>query len=393
MPAEKLLHYREYDQGLPGHPEKLLTPGVDFSSGRLGHMWAFCNGVAMANPGKPVVVLGSRRQPDGRRQRRGRPPGRRQAAQRQDADRRQQRHHRRPSAGVHGRLRPDPHAGRLRAADRNRDGRRHSARCTSACAARSPTTVRGRWSSSGRWPPASKGPKARRTPTKCSRSRRPSSIWRSAADAADGYAKAIEMLKAAKPDKSPLTYKGSSGVGKNRDDFGKIINEILDGMSDRRPPRQRARVRQRPRRARCGLHHIRKKHPEVFVQGGIMERGNFSAAAGFGYSQGQAGHLRHVQRVPGNVRQRDHDVPAELHQRARPLQPQRRGRHGRQHLPLRHQQHVRRRRREARPRRRHHPAVFPRRPAPVRRLREADLQRSGPALPLQQPRPGARHLG
>ena len=59
MPAEKLLHYREYNQGLPGHPEKLLTPGVEFSSGRLGHMWAFCNGVAMANPGKSVVVLGS----------------------------------------------------------------------------------------------------------------------------------------------------------------------------------------------------------------------------------------------------------------------------------------------------------------------------------------------
>src|SRR3954467_12438756 len=59
MPAEKLLHYREYNQGLPGHPEKLLTPGVEFSSGRLGHMWAHCNGVAMANPGKAVVVLGS----------------------------------------------------------------------------------------------------------------------------------------------------------------------------------------------------------------------------------------------------------------------------------------------------------------------------------------------
>ena len=29
MPAEKLLHYREYNSGLPGHPEKLLTPGVE----------------------------------------------------------------------------------------------------------------------------------------------------------------------------------------------------------------------------------------------------------------------------------------------------------------------------------------------------------------------------
>src|SRR5215467_904296 len=59
IPAEQLLHYREFGSGLPGHPEKLLTPGVEFSSGRLGHMWAFCNGVAMANPGKAVVMLGS----------------------------------------------------------------------------------------------------------------------------------------------------------------------------------------------------------------------------------------------------------------------------------------------------------------------------------------------
>src|SRR5438309_10951018 len=59
MPAEKLLHYREFNQQLPGHPEKGLTPGVEFASGRLGHMWAFCNGVAMGNPGKSVVCLGS----------------------------------------------------------------------------------------------------------------------------------------------------------------------------------------------------------------------------------------------------------------------------------------------------------------------------------------------
>jgi transketolase len=59
LPAEKLLQYREFGSGLPGHPEKLLTPGVEFSSGRLGHLWAFCNGVAMANRGKAVILLGS----------------------------------------------------------------------------------------------------------------------------------------------------------------------------------------------------------------------------------------------------------------------------------------------------------------------------------------------
>src|SRR5580658_8603276 len=59
MPAERLLHYREFNSALPGHPEKLLTPGIEFSSGRLGHVWAFCNGVALANPGKAVILLGS----------------------------------------------------------------------------------------------------------------------------------------------------------------------------------------------------------------------------------------------------------------------------------------------------------------------------------------------
>src|SRR5476651_1399193 len=59
MPAERLLNYREFDGGLPGHPEKHLTPGVAFSSGRLGHLWAFCNGVALANPGKAIILLGS----------------------------------------------------------------------------------------------------------------------------------------------------------------------------------------------------------------------------------------------------------------------------------------------------------------------------------------------
>jgi transketolase C-terminal domain/subunit len=39
----------------------------------------------------------------------------------------------------------------------------------------------------------------------------------------------------------------------------------------------------------CGLHHIRKAHPEIFVRGGIMERGNFSAAAGFGSTAGKQG--------------------------------------------------------------------------------------------------------
>ena len=39
----------------------------------------------------------------------------------------------------------------------------------------------------------------------------------------------------------------------------------------------------------CGLHHIRKPFPDVYVHGGIMERNNFSVAAGFGASTGKQG--------------------------------------------------------------------------------------------------------
>ena len=59
IPFEKLLHYREADHGLYGHPELDTELGIKFSSGRLGHMWPFINGVARAHPDKNVVLLAS----------------------------------------------------------------------------------------------------------------------------------------------------------------------------------------------------------------------------------------------------------------------------------------------------------------------------------------------
>ena len=34
---------------------------------------------------------------------------------------------------------------------------------------------------------------------------------------------------------------------------------------------------------------LRARHPDVFIRGGIMERGNYSAAAGFGMQTGRQG--------------------------------------------------------------------------------------------------------
>merc|ERR1711988_276070 len=59
MPAGKLLKYRVGHEGLPGHPELGTTPGVEFSSGRLGHLWGHVNGVCRAEPAKTVCMFGS----------------------------------------------------------------------------------------------------------------------------------------------------------------------------------------------------------------------------------------------------------------------------------------------------------------------------------------------
>ena len=59
MPIEKLLHYREFGHGLYGHPERADSRGIFFSSGRLGHLWSYVNGVATAHPNQSVVLFGS----------------------------------------------------------------------------------------------------------------------------------------------------------------------------------------------------------------------------------------------------------------------------------------------------------------------------------------------
>ena len=86
-----------------------------------------------------------------------------------------------------------------------------------------------------------------------------------------GYEEAIDMLKAAKPAKSPLTFKGSTGAGKNRDDFGKIINEILDGMDEKDAHGERPRVRQRSRRLMRPA-----SHPQE-TSGGVRPRRHHGA--------------------------------------------------------------------------------------------------------------------
>lgn len=48
FPRETLLTLRKIDSILQGHPDRLLTPGVEISNGALGHGLSFANGMALA---------------------------------------------------------------------------------------------------------------------------------------------------------------------------------------------------------------------------------------------------------------------------------------------------------------------------------------------------------
>jgi len=282
MPAEKLLHYREFGAHLPGHPERGFTPGVKFSSGRLGHMWAYANGVALANPDKAVFVLGS----DGSQQEGDDAEAARLAVAKKinikvlvdDNDVTIAGH---PSTYLPG-----------FSVERTLKGHGMPVEIVDGEDIESlyATLVRV-FSTPG---PVAVSIRRRMAPGIDGLEGHPHAHESIKADKAiaylekRGHADAVAYLKSVKPSKSPLTYKGSNGVGKNRDDFGKIVNSILDGMT----PEQRVatvRVFDNDLEGSCGLHHIRKAHPEVYVSGGIMERGNFSAAAGFGFEKGKQG--------------------------------------------------------------------------------------------------------
>lgn len=96
------------------------------------------------------------------------------------------------------------------------------------------------------------------------------------------YPDAVALLKSLKPDPSPLHFVGSSkDKGANRSTFGEAVNGVLDGLSANEK-KEKVMVIDSDLAGSTGLAAIKKKHPDIFISSGICERGNFSAAAGFG---------------------------------------------------------------------------------------------------------------
>ncbi len=284
LPVEKLYHYREYLSHLPGHPERGFTPGVKFSSGRLGHMWPFVNGIAIANPGKVVFLLGS----DGSQMEGDDSEAARLAVAQNlnlkllidDNDVTIAGH---PSDYLKGYSVAKTLEGHGLKIDIG-DGEDLDSLYARMCAA---VTLDGPIALINRRKmcvgiKGLEGSAHGHDVIKVSLAKEYLT--------ARGRTKAVEYLNNVKKGPSGPTYEGScsKNVGKNRDLFGKFLNEILDGM----PEAQRVasvRVFDCDLEGSCGLNHVRAAHPEVFVRGGIMERGNFSAAAGFGYEAGKQG--------------------------------------------------------------------------------------------------------
>lgn len=281
MDEEKLFHYREFDQGLYGHPERDDKNGIFFSSGRLGHMWSHVNGVAIANPGKAVVMLGS----DGSQQEGDDSEAARFAVAQNlnvkllidDNDVTIAGH---PSEYLKGYSVDKTLKGHGLAVDSG-DGENIEElyeRIRSALKRKGPEAIINK-RKMGVDIEGIEG-------TTKGHDVIPVDLAIKYLEK-KGYDEAVKILKGSVGTKNTTTYLGSSKeTGKNRDSFGKVINSILKKMPDRK---EKVLVVDSDLEGSCGLHHIGKEFPEVYVHGGIMERNNFSVAAGFGSTKGKQG--------------------------------------------------------------------------------------------------------
>ena len=282
LPPEALLHYREFEKGLYGHPERHDQKGIFFSSGRLGHLWSYVNGVAAANPDKSVVLFGS----DGSQQEGGDAEAARYAVAQKlnikliidDNDVTIAGHPSQYMAGFDVEKTLKGH-GLTVDSGNGEDLDSLFSRIQTSLTTDGPCALVNR----RKMAPGVDGieglPKGHDViPVNFAISY----LKR------NGYDDAVKILETpVAGNQKAAAYMGSSSEqAKNRDDFGKYICDILKDMPDRK---KQVLVVDSDLEGSCGLHHIRKAFPDVYVHGGIMERNNFSVAAGFGATDGRQG--------------------------------------------------------------------------------------------------------
>ena len=283
MPAEDLMHYREAHSKLPGHPELGLTPGVKFSSGRLGHMWPYVNGVALANPGKVAFCLGS----DGSQQEGNDAEAARFAVANHvnvkllidDNDVTIAGHPSSYMGGFSVKKTLEGHGLTVLEGDGEDIDSLYANICKAINTPGPVAVVNKRamavgiegieGSTHGHDVISVKAAIAYLT--------------------AKGHTAAVEILEGITAPKNTYEFRGCSKVvGANRNVFGDAMVEVL-GEMDEMARKESVLVVDSDLEGSCGLAQIRKAYPEVFISGGIQERGNLSAAAGFGMAEGKQG--------------------------------------------------------------------------------------------------------
>lgn len=283
MPFEKLLQYRAANEGLYGHPEIDRELGIKFASGRLGHLWPFVNGVAKANPERTVFLFGS----DGSQQEGNDAEAARLAvAQRLNIklciDDNNVTISGHPSDYLPGFDVQKTLTGHGLAVDKG-DGEDFESlleRMLKAVRVKGPVAlINKRLMAPG--VPGIEGKHAGHDV-----------IGKDNAIAyltQRGLDTAVEFLNNVPKIKGGGKLKGSSEEsGSNRTEFGTIVNGILDEMAEADRIAS-VLVVDSDLEGSTGLKGIRTAHPEVCINGGVQERGNFSAAAGFGFEKGRQG--------------------------------------------------------------------------------------------------------
>jgi transketolase len=284
MPAERLLHYREADAKLPGHPERELTPGVEFSSGRLGHMWPYANGVALAHSDKAVLLFGS----DGSQMEGNDAEAARLCVAQKLEIKLLIDDNNVTISGHPGEYLPGFDVGRTLAGHgltvdtgAGEDLDSLYARIARAIRTKGPVALINKRTMAPGIPDIEGSHKAHDV------------VKASVAVQyleARGHDEAAAYFKTLKAAKRPTRYQGIAAGewGKNRETFGTALVEVLGGI-DAATRRRTVRVFDSDLEGSCGLNHVRKAFPDVYVEAGVMERGNYSAAAGFGRERGSQG--------------------------------------------------------------------------------------------------------
>ena len=280
-PAESLLHYREFGKGYYGHPERSDADGIFFSSGRLGHLWSHVNGVAEANAGQTVFLFGS----DGSQQEGSDAEAARYAVARQLPVKLLLDDNNVTIAGHPTDYMPGYDLARTLSghglAVQTCDGEDLDALFTAvrtAITTPGPAAVVIKRKMAVGVPGIEGLPKGHDVI--------PVAM---AIDylAGRGHEAAVALLRQPPAKGAKTEYRGSTPeFAKNRDEFGRIVCDLIGELDE---PARRVLVVDSDLEGSCGLHHVRKRCPQVYVNAGIMERNNFSVAAGFGSQPGRQG--------------------------------------------------------------------------------------------------------